>query len=69
MDQVDIDLGSGGVVLPDETVFTGTGISGIAIGCGKNSVCFVVNRDNLGGYKMGPGGSDAIIQSFSPPSE
>ncbi|KAE9379342.1 WSC-domain-containing protein [Stipitochalara longipes BDJ] len=68
MDQVDIDLGSGGLVLPDESVFRGPGISGIAIACGKNSVCFVVNRDNLGGYKMGSGGGDAIIQAFSPPS-
>jgi iron transport multicopper oxidase len=69
MDQVDVDLGSGGLVLPDTSVFKGKGVSGIAIACGKNSVCFVVNRDNLGGYKMGSAAGDAVIQAFSPPSK
>jgi hypothetical protein len=69
MDQVDVDLGSGGLVLPDTSVFNGKGVSGIAIACGKNSVCFVVNRDNLGGYKMGSAAGDAVIQAFSPPSK
>ena len=69
MDQVDTDLGSGGLLLPDESVFSGTGVNGIAIACGKASVCFVVNRDNLGGYKMGTAAGDAVIQEFSPPSK
>ena len=69
MDQVDTDLGSGGLVLPDESVFSGTGVNGIAIVCGKASVCFVVNGDNLGGYKMGTAAGDTVIQEFSPPSK
>lgn len=56
MDQGDRDLGSGGIVLPDENTFSGTGVARMAIACGKNSKCYVVNRDNLGGYKLGPGG-------------
>jgi hypothetical protein len=68
MDQGDRDLGSAGIVLLDDTVFKGKGVARMAIACGKNSVCYVVNRDNLGGYMLGTGGGDAIIQSFTPPS-
>ena len=67
MDAGDRDLGSGGVVLPDPTVFSGGGISRLAITCGKNAVCYVTNADNLGGYKMGPAGGDAIVQALTPP--
>lgn len=38
------------------------------ITCGKNAKCYVTNADNLGGYKLGTGGSDAIIQTITPPS-
>lgn len=66
MDGGDRDLGSGGVVLPDPSVFSGGGVNKLAISCGKNGQCFVANADNLGGYKMGAGG-DAIIQTLTPP--
>lgn len=56
-------------MLPDTTAFSGTGVSGIAIACGKSSVCFVVNHDNLGGFKLGPAGGDTVMQEFSLPSE
>jgi hypothetical protein len=69
MDAGDRDLGSAGIVLLDDTVFKGTGVARMAIACGKNSVCYVVNRDNLGGYQLGIGGSDAVLQSFTPPSK
>ena len=65
MDDADRDLGSGGVaILP----FSGGGISSIAVVCGKNGQCFVMNADNLGGFKMGPGKTDAILQTITPPS-
>jgi hypothetical protein len=67
MDAGDRDLGSGGVVLPDPSVFSGGGVSRLAITCGKNAVCYVANADNLGGYKMGPAGGDAIVQTITPP--
>jgi hypothetical protein len=68
MDAGDRDLGSGGVILPDPTVFSGGGVARIAIACGKNSQCYIVNADNLGGYKMGTSGGDAVLQTLSPPS-
>ena len=66
MDGGDRDLGSGGVVLPDPSVFSGGGINRLAISCGKNGQCFVANADNLGGYKMASGG-DALVQTLTPP--
>jgi len=65
MDQGDRDLGSGGVaILP----FGGGGVGSIAVTCGKNGQCFVTNADNLGGYKMGAGNTDAILQTITPPT-
>ncbi|PVH89547.1 WSC-domain-containing protein [Cadophora sp. DSE1049] len=66
MDGGDRDLGSGGVVLPDPSVFSGGGVNRLAISCGKNGQCFVANADNLGGYKMASGG-DALVQTLTPP--
>ncbi|KAF2492456.1 WSC-domain-containing protein [Lophium mytilinum] len=67
MDAGDRDLGSGGVCLPDPKTFSGGGIARLAITCGKNGICYVANADNLGGYKMGTGGGDAIVQTIAPP--
>ncbi|KAF4624790.1 hypothetical protein G7Y89_g13381 [Cudoniella acicularis] len=67
MDAGDRDLGSGGVCLPDSSVFSGGGVARLAITCGKAGVCFVTNADNLGGYKMGSSGGDAVVQSFTVP--
>jgi hypothetical protein len=69
MDQADRDLGSGGVSLPDASVFSGGGVSRLAITVGKNGICYVLNADNLGGYKLGSGGTDAIIQTISMPGK
>ena len=67
MDQGDRDLGASSVQLPDPTVFSEGGISRIAIACGKNGIAYIMNADNLGGYKPGPGGSDAIVQTITMP--
>lgn len=67
MDQGDRDLGSGGICLPDPATFKGKGVARMAITCGKNGQCYVVNRDDLGGYKLGPSGGDSIIQTLTPP--
>jgi hypothetical protein len=61
LDAADRDLGSGGVVLfklPNPA----SGVSTLAITCGKNGKCYITNADNMGGYKLGSGGSDNVIQ-------
>jgi len=67
MDAGDRDLGSGGVQLPDPATFSGGGVSRMAIAVGKNGVAYIMNADNLGGYKLGTGGTDAIIQTITMP--
>ncbi|PQE05793.1 wsc domain-containing protein [Rutstroemia sp. NJR-2017a BVV2] len=56
MDAGDRDLGSGGVALLDPTVFFGTGVSRMAIVIGKNGKSYILNANNLGGFKQGSGG-------------
>ncbi|KAK9366097.1 WSC domain-containing protein [Lipomyces kononenkoae] len=64
MDAGDRDLGSGGVMLPDPTVFAGFGVSQMAVTVGKNGKAYIMNANNLGGFAQGPGGSDNIIQTI-----
>ncbi len=64
LDGGDQDFGSGGVALLDPTVFKGTGVSKMAITAGKNGKIYIMNANNLGGYKLGPGQTDGIIQTI-----
>ena len=65
LDAADRDLGSGGVALLDPNVFHGTnGVAKIAVTIGKNGKAYILNADNLGGFKQGPGGADGIIQTI-----
>ncbi|KAG4437998.1 hypothetical protein IFR05_006499 [Cadophora sp. M221] len=65
MDAGDRDLGSSGVTLLDPAVFKGTGISRMAVTLGKNSKAYIMNANNLGGFKQGPGGTDNVIQTIT----
>ncbi|KAF4630464.1 hypothetical protein G7Y89_g7678 [Cudoniella acicularis] len=64
MDAGDRDLGSGGVALLDPTVFNGGGVSRIAVSVGKNGKAYILDANNLGGFKQGSGGTDNIIQTI-----
>lgn len=65
MDGGDQDFGSSGLALLDPTVFHGTGVSKMAVTAGKNGKTYIVNANNLGGYKNGAGGTDGIIQTIT----
>ena len=59
---VDQDLGSGGaIVLPDITDNNG-GVHHLAVGAGKDTNIYVVNRDNMG--KFNPNNNSAIYQEL-----
>ena len=59
----DVDLGSGGaLVLPDMTDANGQ-VQHLAIGAGKDSNIYLVNRDNMG--KFNPANNSAIYQELS----
>ncbi|KAL9113797.1 MAG: hypothetical protein Q9227_002243 [Pyrenula ochraceoflavens] len=65
MDGGDQDFGSGGISLLDPTVFKGTGVARIGVTSGKNGKIYILNADNLGGYRLGSGGTDGIIQTIT----
>lgn len=65
LDGGDQDLGSSALSLLDPTVFHGTGVSKMAVTAGKNGKTYIVNANNLGGFRNGPGGTDGIIQTIS----
>lgn len=67
MDAADRDLGSGGVTLLSAP-YSGGGVNNIAITGGKNGQVFVMNANNLGGYKNGANQGDNIFQTITPPS-
>ncbi len=59
---IDQDLGSGGaIVLPDITDNNG-GVHHLAVGAGKDTNIYVVNRDNMG--KFNPNNNNAIYQEL-----
>ena len=57
LDQGDVDMGSGGMLLlPDQLGST----PHLAVAGGKDGRAFLLNRDSLGGYT--PGGPDKVVQ-------
>lgn len=68
MDAADADLGSSGVCLLDGSVFKGGDVKRIALTVGKNSKVYVMNADNLGGFKTGPNGGDNVLQTIVSPN-
>lgn len=63
MDGGDEDFGSGGLALLDPTVFKGTGVSKMAVTAGKNGKLYILNANNMGGFKLGPGQTDNVVQT------
>lgn len=57
----DADLGSGGVVLLPPQFGAGTTTPKLAVVAGKGGYAYLLNRDNLGGHKMGPAQSDNVL--------
>jgi outer membrane protein assembly factor BamB len=65
LDEFDSDFGSAAVVvLPDS--FGTTSVPHTAIAVGKEGNVYLLNRDNLGGFKQGTGQGDAALQRLGP---
>ena len=65
MDAADQDFGSGGIVLLDPATFSGGGIEKMAVTAGKNGKIYILNANDLGGYKLGPGQTDGVLQTIT----
>ena len=61
----DADFGSGAPVgLPD---LMGTpSVPHLGVGAGKQGYVYLLNRDDLGGFRQGPAGSDRVVQRIGP---
>ena len=62
---MDGDFGSGGPMgLPDSM---GTpSVPHLGVGAGKQGYVYLLDRDDLGGFRQGPGGSDKVVQRLGP---
>jgi hypothetical protein len=58
LDGGDIDFGSSGAALLDP-LFSGGGVNRVLVAGGKSGKIYFMDADNLGGFAMGTGGSDA----------
>ncbi|WP_370114303.1 choice-of-anchor D domain-containing protein [Streptacidiphilus sp. MAP12-33] len=67
LDQNDTDLGSGGpLALPATPFGASTAHPHLLVEVGKDGRVFLLDRDNLGGRKQGPGGGDAVLGITGP---
>jgi iron transport multicopper oxidase len=61
----DADLGSGAPAgLPE--VFGTTGRPNLLVHAGKSGYLYLLDRDDLGGYRQGAGGGDRVVQRLGP---
>jgi outer membrane protein assembly factor BamB len=66
LDENDEDLGSGGpIALPTE-YFGTKAIPHLVVQVGKDGRIFLIDADNMGGYRQGPKESDAVLQTLGP---
>ncbi|HEX4466520.1 MAG TPA: PQQ-binding-like beta-propeller repeat protein, partial [Solirubrobacteraceae bacterium] len=66
LDQADEDFGSGGpIALPTE-YFGTKAHPHLLVQVGKDGRIFLLDADNMGGYKQGKGGADEVLQTLGP---
>jgi putative cell wall-binding protein len=66
LDINDTDLGSGGPVGLPEADFPNPGGQKLLVEEGKDGRVFLLDRDHLGGFAQGPGGTDAAVGVVGP---
>ncbi|OLN96295.1 WSC domain-containing protein-like protein 3 [Colletotrichum chlorophyti] len=64
LDAGDRDVGASGLAVLDPAVFKGAGVNRIGVTAGKKGRTYVVNADNLGGFRQGADGGDGILQTI-----
>ncbi|KAI8167534.1 hypothetical protein KHU50_006488 [Colletotrichum sp. SAR 10_65] len=64
LDAGDRDVGSSGLAVLDPTVFKGTGVNRMCVTAGKKGRAYIMNADNLGGFRQAADGGDGIIQTI-----
>lgn len=68
LDLGDRDFGTAPFSLLDSGTFSGNNVSAMGFAVGKAGKIYILNRDNLGGFRTGPGASDSTIQTITLPN-
>lgn len=58
------DIGSGGISILDPVAFNTSSTGRVGIATSRHSKMYVVNLDDLGGYRNGANGTDAVLQTI-----
>jgi iron transport multicopper oxidase len=66
LDTWDADFASGGVTGLNEQYFGTAKAKRLAVAVGKDGYVYLLNRDELGGFKQGSGGGDNVVQRIGP---
>ncbi|KAL0938531.1 WSC domain-containing protein-like protein 3 [Colletotrichum truncatum] len=64
LDAGDRDVGASGLAVLDPTVFKGAGVNRMCVTAGKKGRVYVMNADNLGGFRQATDGGDGILQTL-----
>ena len=66
LDSHDADFASGGVTGLNDQYFGTLTTPDLAVAVGKDGYVYLLNRDNLGGFKQGSGAGDNTVQRIGP---
>jgi Bacterial lectin/Abnormal spindle-like microcephaly-assoc'd, ASPM-SPD-2-Hydin/PQQ-like domain len=66
LDSWDADFASGGVTGLPAGTFGTAALPHLAVAVGKQGYVYLLNRDDLGGSRQGPSGSDRVVQRIGP---
>ncbi|HEX4307575.1 MAG TPA: choice-of-anchor D domain-containing protein [Solirubrobacterales bacterium] len=66
LDENDADFASGGVTGLPEEYFGTPALPHLAVAVGKEGYVYLLDRDDLGGYRQGSGSGDDVVQRLGP---
>ncbi len=66
LDTWDADFASGGVTGLNEQYFGTSSVPRLAVAVGKDGYVYLLNREELGGFKQGSGGGDKVVERIGP---
>ncbi len=66
LDQNDADFASGGITGLNSEYFGTASVRHLAVAVGKDGYVYLLNTEELGGYKQGSGGGDKVVQRLGP---
>src|SRR5207244_10895965 len=66
LDSKDLDFASSGLSGLNDQFFGTPSFKHLAVAAGKEGYVYLLNREDLGGFKQGLGGGDKVIQRIGP---